>query len=91
MPKVTPVPAPLPAITDAAERCIPFAQIGAAIGLSHSKWQELVLSNPEAVALAVEKGRLRARINNGEALLRCAELGKVAAAVTYLKRYGGWR
>ena len=80
----------LAAITDAAERCLRFDEIGGGLGLSATEWRELIRTAPDAVALAVAQGRARALAKNGADLLTCSRHGKVEAALFILRRDHSW-
>ncbi len=80
----------LAAITDAAERCLRFDQIGIDLGLSPGEWRALVRSDPDVVALAITLGRARAQAKNGADLLTCIRYGKTEAALYALRAFHGW-
>lgn len=77
-------------ITTAAARCVPFAKIGADVGLTADEWQELLESNRDAVALAIAKGRVEAEITSAEALQRASLAGGVEATLHLLETNHGW-
>ena len=77
-------------ITAAAARCVPFAKIGADVGLTNDEWQELLESNRDAVALAIAKGRAMAEIASAEALHRASLAGAVEATLYLLQTNHGW-
>jgi hypothetical protein len=85
-----PTPATLAAIADAAEKCLPYDRMGGALGLSPDEWRALVCENPEAVRLAIAKGRTAAFVANAEALQICGRHGKAEAALFILQRDHGW-
>jgi hypothetical protein len=89
-PKVAPLAATLAAISDAAERCLRFDEIGGALGLAPDEWRALVRSDPAAVALAVARGRTAALVENAQALRRCVRFGSADAALFILQRDHGW-
>jgi hypothetical protein len=77
-------------ITDAAEQCLPFDGIGAAIGLSPDVWLAVVRAEPDEVALAISLGRAKAQAKNGTDLLTCVNHGKTDAALYALRAFHGW-
>ncbi len=86
-----PTPETLAAIANAAERCLRFEEIGGDLGLTLDEWRALVRENPEAVRLAIAKGRTAAFVANAEALRQCVRFGSADAALFILQRDHGWR
>ncbi len=85
-----PTPKTLAAIANAAERCLRFDEIGGDLGLSPDEWRALVCSDPDAVALAVARGRTAALVANAQALQQCVRHGNADAALFILRRDHGW-
>ncbi len=78
----------LAAITAAAARCLPIGQIGDAVG--GDAWQAAVRENPEAVRLAVVRGRVQVQLKTAAALEQCSAMGKAAASLFILRNNHGW-
>ena len=78
----------LAAITAAAARSLPIAQIGDAVG--GDAWGAVLREDPEAVRLAVLQGRVQVQLKTAAALEKCSELGKAAASLFILRRNHGW-
>jgi hypothetical protein len=77
-------------ITAAAARCVPFAKIGADVGLTADEWRDLVQCNREAVAIAIAQGRSLAEIASAQALKRASMAGGVEATLYLLEKNHGW-
>ena len=78
----------LAAITAAAARCLPIGQIGDAVG--GDAWEEALREDPEAVRLAVLKGRVQVQVKTADALEHCSAMGKVAASLFILRNNHFW-
>ena len=78
----------LDAITGAAARRLPIGQIGDAVG--GAAWQAAVREDPEAVRLAVLKGRVQVQVKTAAALEQCSAMGKAAASLFILQSVHGW-
>ena len=78
----------LDAITAAAARRLPISQIGDAVG--GDAWQAAVRENPEAVRLAVLRGRVQVKLKTSAALEQCSAMGKAAASLFILQTVHDW-
>ena len=78
----------LDAITAAAARCLPISQIDDAVG--GDAWEAAVREDPEAVRLAVLKGRVQVQVKTAAALEQCSANGKAAASLFILQTVHDW-
>ena len=78
------------AITEAAAALVPIADLPSRLDLPIAEWQQLLTEQPEAIRLALLKGRAIAQQRITERLLACSGRGSGEVALFILQRDHGW-